>query len=68
VPGKLARWREQGLLAPSQRRVPGRDKGSTSAPPPGADDLVAWPGRNAGPGHRPGDLALLAFAAGQPVP
>ena len=65
---KLERWRRQGLLAPNQRRALGRGKGSTSEPPPGACELVVWLARNVRPGRRPGDLALMAFAAGHPVP
>ncbi len=65
---KLERWRGQGLLEPNQRRYLGRGKGSASVPPPGAHELVVWLARNARPGRRPRDLALLAFAAGHPVP
>lgn len=65
---KLERWRGQGLLEPNQRSFPGRGKGSTSVPPSGAHELVVWLARNARPGRRPGDLALLAFAAGHAVP
>jgi hypothetical protein len=64
----LERWRASGLLGPNVRRALGRGRGSTSEPPAGAGELVVWLARNAGPGRRPGDLALLAFAAGLAVP
>jgi hypothetical protein len=64
----LERWRTSGLLAPNVRRALGRGRGSTSEPPPGAADLVVWLARNARPGRRPVDLALLAFAADLAVP
>jgi len=63
---QLERWRAAGLLAPNIRHYPGR--GSTSEPRSGAADLVVWLAGNARPGRRPGDLALLAFAAGLAVP
>ncbi len=65
---QLERWRAQGLLAPNVRRALGRGRGSTSQPPPGAGEMVAWLAGNARPGRRPGDLTLLAFAAGLAVP
>jgi hypothetical protein len=65
---QLERWRASGLLPPNIRRYPGRGRGSTSQPPPGAAGLVAWLAGNARPGRRPGDLALLAFAEGLAVP
>jgi hypothetical protein len=65
---QLERWRAAGLLAPNIRHYPGRGRGSTSEPPPGAADLVEWLAGNERPGRRPGDLALLAFAAGLAVP
>ena len=65
---QLERWRASGLLAPNIRNYPGRGRGSTSEPPPGAAELVAWLAANARPGRRPGDLALLAFAGGLAVP
>ena len=65
---QLERWRASGLLAPNIRNYPGRGRGSTSEPPPGAAELVAWLAANARPGRRPGDLALLAFADGLAVP
>jgi hypothetical protein len=65
---QLERWRASGLLAPNIRSYPGRGRGSTSEPPPGAASLVAWLAANARPGRRPGDLALLAFAEGLAVP
>jgi hypothetical protein len=65
---QLERWRARGLLAPNIRRPLGRGRGSTSEPPPGAAELVAWLATNARPGRRPADLALLAFAAGLAVP
>jgi hypothetical protein len=65
---QLERWRARGLLPPNIRRWPGRGQGSTSEPAKGAADLVAWLARHAGPGRRPGDLALLAFAEGLLVP
>jgi len=65
---QLERWRAAGLLAPNARRALGRGQGSTSAPPAGAAELVIWLAANARPGRRPGDLALLAFAAGLAVP
>jgi hypothetical protein len=65
---QFERWRASGLLAPNIRSYPGRGRGSTSVPPPGAASLVAWLAANAGPGRRPGDLALLAFAEGLAVP
>ncbi len=65
---QLERWRARGLLAPNIRHPLGRGRGSTSQPPPGAAELVAWLARNARPGRRPGDLALLAFADGLAVP
>lgn len=69
VPARhLERWRASGLLAPNVRRGLGRGRGSTSEPPPGAGELVVWLARNARPGRRPCDLALLAFAADLPVP
>jgi hypothetical protein len=65
---QLERWRARGLLAPNTRRPLGRGRGSTSEPPAGAAELVAWLAGNARPGRRPSDLALLAFAAGLAVP
>ncbi len=65
---QLERWRAAGLLAPNTRRALGRGRGSVSQPPPGAAELVIWLAANARPGRRPGDLALLAFAAGLAVP
>jgi hypothetical protein len=65
---QLERWRAAGLLAPNIPRGLGRGRGSTSEPPPGAAELVIWLARDARPGRRPGDLALLAFAAGLAVP
>lgn len=65
---QLERWRARGLLAQNIRRALGRGRGSTSEPPPGAAELVVWLAGNARPGRRPGDLALLAFAAGLAVP
>jgi hypothetical protein len=65
---QLERWRARGLLAPNIRRPLGRGRGSASEPPAGAAELVAWLAGNARPGRRPGDLALLAFAAGLAVP
>jgi hypothetical protein len=66
--GQLERWRARGLLGPNIRRPLGRGRGSTSEPPAGAAELVAWLAGNARPGRRPGDLALLGFAAGLAVP
>jgi hypothetical protein len=65
---QLERWRARGLLPPNIRRWHGRGRGSTSEPPEGSAELVVWLARNARPGRRPGDLALLAFAEGLPVP
>jgi hypothetical protein len=65
---QLERWRVAGLLAPNIRRALGRGRGSTSQPLSGAAELVVWLARNARPGRRPGDLALLAFAAGLAMP
>src|SRR6266567_222444 len=65
---QLERWRARGLLAPNVRHALGGGRGSTSEPPPGAAKLVVWLARHARPGRRPGDLALLAFAAGLSVP
>jgi hypothetical protein len=65
---QLERWRARRLLAPNIRRALGRGRGSTSEPPPGAAELVIWLAGHARPGRRPGDLALLAFAAGLAVP
>jgi hypothetical protein len=65
---QLERWRARELLAPNVRRALGRGRGSASEPPAGAAELVVWLARNARPGRRPGDLALLAFAAGLAVP
>jgi hypothetical protein len=65
---RLERWRASGLLAPNIRSYPGRGRGSTSEPPPGATDLVVWLAGNARPGQRPADVALRAFAAGLAVP
>jgi len=65
---QLERWRAAGLLEPNIRHYPGRGRGSTSEPPPGAADLVVWLAGNERPGRRPGDLALLAFAEGLAVP
>jgi hypothetical protein len=65
---QLERWRASGLLARNPRSYPGRGRGSTSEPPPGAAGLVVWLAANARPGRRPGDLALLAFAEGLAVP
>jgi hypothetical protein len=65
---QFERWRASGLLASNVRNYPGRGRGSTSEPPPGATGLVVWLAANARPGRRPGDLALLAFAAGLAVP
>ena len=39
-----------------------------SEPAPGAVELVVWLAGHAGPGRRPGDLALLAFGEGLAVP
>jgi hypothetical protein len=65
---QLERWRAARLLAPNIRRALGRSRGSASEPPPGAGELVVWLAGNARPGRRPGELALLAFAAGLAVP
>jgi hypothetical protein len=65
---QLERWRGSGLLAPNIRGYPGRGRGSTSMPPPGAAELVVWLATNERPGRRPADIALLAFAAGLAVP
>lgn len=65
---QLERWRAAGLLAPNVRRPLGRGRGSTSQPPPGADELVTWLAAHVRPGRRPGDLALLAFSDGLAVP
>jgi hypothetical protein len=65
---QLERWRASGLLAPNARRALGRGRGSTSEPPPGAGELVAWLARNARRGRRPRDLALQGFAVGLAVP
>jgi hypothetical protein len=65
---QLERWRARGLLAPNVHRALGRGRGSTSEPPPSAAKLVVWLAGHARPGRRPGDLALLAFAAGLAVP
>jgi hypothetical protein len=65
---QLERWRGSGLLPPNIRDYPGRGRGSTSVPPPGAAELVAWLAANERPGRRPDDVALLAFAAGLAVP
>jgi hypothetical protein len=65
---RLERWREQRLLPPNRRRFLGRGRGSTSEPAPGAVELVVWLAGHAGPGRRPGDLALLAFGEGLAVP
>ena len=65
---QLERWRGSGLLAPNIRDYPGRGRGSTSVPPPGAAELAAWLAANERPGRRPADIALLAFAAGLAVP
>jgi hypothetical protein len=64
----LERWRASGLIAPNVRRALGRGRGSTSEPPAGAVELVVWLAGSAGPGRRPRDLALLAFAADLAVP
>jgi hypothetical protein len=56
------------LLAPNIRASPGRGRGSTSVPSPGAAELAAWLGANERPGRRPAGIALLAFAAGLAVP
>ncbi|MFF4771895.1 hypothetical protein ACFY05_03460 [Microtetraspora fusca] len=65
---RLERWRANGLLPPNQVRTLGQGRGSTSTPPPQALEMVVWLGQHAGPGKRPGDLALMAFGAGLPVP
>jgi hypothetical protein len=65
---QLERWRALGLLPPNTRKALGRGKGSISVPAPGAAELVAWLGRHARPGRRPGDLALSAFGEGLAVP
>ncbi|PRX52618.1 hypothetical protein B0I32_13115 [Nonomuraea fuscirosea] len=65
---QLERWRADGLLQPNEVRSLGRGRGRTSAPSPGAHEMVVWLGRHAGPGKRPGDLALMAFGEGLPVP
>ena len=65
---QLERWRGSGLLAPNIRSYPGRGRGSTSVPPPGAAELVVWLAANERPGRRPADIALLGFAAGLAVP
>ncbi|MGH3407168.1 MAG: hypothetical protein ACRDRJ_32415 [Streptosporangiaceae bacterium] len=57
-----------GPLGPNIRRPLGRGRGSMSEPPAGAAELVAWLAGNARAGRRPGDLALLGFAAGLDVP
>jgi hypothetical protein len=66
TPTKLERWRSAVLLPGNQRTYSGR--GSSSAPPPEAFEMVLWLARNESPGRRPNDLALLAFADGLPVP
>ncbi|MEV4477065.1 hypothetical protein [Nonomuraea sp. NPDC049504] len=65
---QLERWRADGLLQPNEVRTLGRGRGRTSTPSPGAHEMVVWLGRHAGPGKRPGDLALMAFGEGMPVP
>lgn len=65
---QLERWRAAGLLGPNVRHSLGRGRGSSSGPPAGAAELVAWLARNARPGRRPRDLALLAFTGGLAVP
>src|SRR4051794_1137891 len=65
---RLERWRADGLLQPNERRTLGRGRGRTSKPSPRAHEMVVWLGRHAGPGKRPGDLALMAFGEGLPVP
>jgi hypothetical protein len=65
---QLERWRASGLLPRNPRGYPGRGRGSTSEPPPGATSLVVWLAANVRPGRRPSDLALLAFAEGLAVP
>lgn len=64
----LERWRASGLLPPNARRGLGRGRGSSSEPPPEADELVVWLAGNARRGRRPRDLALQAFAGGLAVP
>ena len=46
---QLERWRASGLLAPNTRSYPGRGRGSTSEPPPGAARMAAWLAANARP-------------------
>jgi hypothetical protein len=65
---QLERWRGSGLLPRNIPGYPGRGRGSTSVPPPGAAELAAWLAANQRPGRRPTDIALLAFAAGLAVP
>lgn len=65
---QLERWRADGLLQTNEVQKLGRGRGSTSTPPPQAYEMVVWLGRHAGPGKRPGDLALMAFGEGMPVP
>jgi hypothetical protein len=65
---QVERWRGHGLLPANNSRGLGRGRGSTSEPAPEAFDLVLWLAQHAGPGRRPHDLALGAFAAGLPVP
>ncbi|MEU6793129.1 hypothetical protein ABZ907_15645 [Nonomuraea wenchangensis] len=65
---QLERWRADGLLPRNRVRGLGQGRGSSSIPPEEAWQLVVWLGQHAGPGIRPGDLALQAFGEGLPVP
>lgn len=65
---QVERWRASGLLPPNVRMALGRGRGSRSVAGDGAAELVVWLGKNVRRGQRPGDLALLAFGAGQCVP
>ncbi|WP_430788098.1 hypothetical protein [Actinoplanes sp. G11-F43] len=65
---QLERWRTAGLLVRNNRHGAGQGRGSSSAAPAEAVDLVVWLSAHARPGRRPDDLALQAFGAGLPIP
>lgn len=65
---QLEIWRRSGLVPGNIARGLGHGRGSASEVHPDAKELVVWLARHSRRGARPGDLALVAFAAGVPVP
>lgn len=65
---QLEIWRRSGLVPGNIAHGLGHGRGSASEVHPDARELVVWLARHSRRGVRPADLALVAFAAGVPVP